>query len=289
MLGLYDSGSGGLTVLTEIQRFLPQVSFQYLADYEFLPLGQKTPKEIKHRTQQACEFLFTQGCSLIVLACNTSAVNSIRYLQSEWLVDFRIKKQKKTNLTKVSLIKSNKNQNQVSKENQNYQVLSLTKPFTEDLQIKENLKTKKGLLLATEATIKSNFYQQEFFNLGYRDIDYLAMPALAKVIESENFQEIRQNLEFNFREIDLLRYDFLLLACTHYPLITKIIRSYFRLDLKIFDPSKPTAARLVDYLERHPEYSLNLEKSKFFTTKVNLKFAEKIKSIFDQEVIQINL
>ena len=85
MIGFYDSGIGGLTILKEVLKINPEISFAYLADFEILPLGSKSIDFIQNRIKKVCSYLFSNGCDLVVLACNTASVNSIRHVQQVWL------------------------------------------------------------------------------------------------------------------------------------------------------------------------------------------------------------
>jgi len=84
-LGLYDSGIGGKTILKEMRKLFPNIEIHYLADTKHFPLGDKAPGEIKEAVKKGVSFLFDKGCVLVILACNTASVNTIRYLQQSWI------------------------------------------------------------------------------------------------------------------------------------------------------------------------------------------------------------
>jgi glutamate racemase len=259
MLGIYDSGLGGITVLNEISNLIPDINFQYLADTEILPLGEKTPEFVNERLQTACTFLFNKGCNLVILACNTASVITIRNLQQNWL----------------------------PKNFPNKQILSITKPFTELLADEfEFLKLKKGLLLATKGTINSDFYQTEFNSLGFTNLNFKEAKNLAVEIEiyilekAKKFQVSdkinpekailvankksgkEEKLDFNQKKYQQTiqelkkensKIDYLVLACTHYPIVKKDFEEIFGLKL-IYDPSREVAKKLQIYLQKHPNY-----------------------------------
>lgn len=83
MIGVFDSGVGGLAVLAEIRPFLPDTNLVYFADNLYLPYGTKTPKLILERTFKACEFLKSQGAQLIVVACNTATAVAVDELRQK--------------------------------------------------------------------------------------------------------------------------------------------------------------------------------------------------------------
>ena len=85
MIGVFDSGYGGLTVLKAFLEKLPEYDYLYLGDSARAPYGNKSLKVVYEYTRQAVEFLFRQGAVLIVLACNTASVKALRKIQQEWL------------------------------------------------------------------------------------------------------------------------------------------------------------------------------------------------------------
>jgi glutamate racemase len=262
MIGFYDSGIGGFSVLNEVIKENPKLKFQYLADTKILPLGQKSPQFINKRVKKAVSFLFGEGCNLIILACNTASVNSIRDLQQNWLF----------------------------KNFPNKQVLSVTKPLIELLEAR-HLNQKKGLLLATVATISRNFYQQELQKIDYQKTDFLACPNLATAIENRdsNIEKVLKNELISVQ--DLNKIEFVILACTHYPFIRKEIDAFFKNKVEVIDPSDEVAKKLHLYLTKHPEYEIqesNFDsfKNKLFTTG-NLKdFKAKVDHFLDPKFLE---
>jgi glutamate racemase len=251
MLGFYDSGIGGFSILNEFIKIAPEVKFNYLADTQIMPLGEKSQDFIQSRVKKAVSFLFDQGSSLVLLACNTAAVNSIREIQQNWLKSHQKFKDK--------------------------QVLSLTKPLIEELE-NLDLKNQKGLLIATKKTIQSGFYQQELFKINYLKTDFLACANLATAIENQdkNVQKILQT-ELSF-DAKILEREFIILACTHYPLIKKEIKKVFKNQkIKIIDPSKVVAQKLKIYIQKHPEYKILNNPNRFWTTLGKDSFDAKIK------------
>src|SRR4051812_2182167 len=85
MIGTFDSGHGGLTVLHTLRRALPRRSFLYLGDHANAPYGDRAPDEIYELTIAGVERLFALGCRLVVLACNTASAIALRRLQQTWL------------------------------------------------------------------------------------------------------------------------------------------------------------------------------------------------------------
>lgn len=228
MIGFYDTGLGGQRIADMFGQIsdIPYICYQ---DREALPLGDKTQEQIRNIVVSGVEKLFQQNCSLVVLACNTASVGTIRYIQSTWLL-----------------------QNYPNK-----QVLGVTVPLREYLDELGELKSQRGLLLATQATIRTGFYQEYLDQFNYK-LDYLACPNLADSIEKDIYSEdntytqsvkILQNLAKQIQN----KPDYIILACTHYGYISKQIHDIFQTP-QVLDPSQYTVDRLVDYLEKHREY-----------------------------------
>lgn len=228
MIGFYDTGLGGQRI-ADIFGQISDILYICYQDREALPLGDKTQEQIRNIVIAGVDKLFKHGCTLVVLACNTASVHTIRYIQSTWLP-----------------------QNYPNK-----QVLGVTVPLREYLDEFGELKSQKGLLLATQATIRTGFYQEYLDQFNYK-LDYLACPNLADSIEKDIYSEdntytqsvkILQNLSKQIQN----KPDYIILACTHYGYISKQIQDIFQTP-QVLDPSQYTVERLVDYLGRHKEY-----------------------------------
>ncbi len=87
-IGLFDSGVGGLSIMKEVRRLLPQEDLIYVADSKFCPYGEKTPAQIQERARKITAFLLAQGVKLIVVACNTASVAALQQLRAEFTVPF---------------------------------------------------------------------------------------------------------------------------------------------------------------------------------------------------------
>jgi len=85
MIGVFDSGFGGLTVLKEFLRVLPDYDYIYLGDNARAPYGNKSDEVIYNYTREAVDFLFKQGCELVIIACHTASSKALRKIQREYL------------------------------------------------------------------------------------------------------------------------------------------------------------------------------------------------------------
>ncbi len=261
MLCLYDSGVGGLSVASRLIQKRPNLAFTYLADNAFLPLGSKSQFEIKNRLQDvSSKVLLTHN--LVVQVCNTASVNTVRYLQSEFLP------------THFAC--------------QHKQVLGISKPILELVQSSALVGSRIGIL-ATPATLKSNFYQSELKKLGFESFD-LSADYLAMAIEKSDYNSCEKILK-NLPQLD---FDYVLLACTHYSWVIDLISTIFA-NSQIIDPADYIADKILTYIDKHSEYDSNrtkyhFEQIKLLTTGNELDFEKQIKKLgFEQNVLNYRI
>ena len=131
MIGIFDSGFGGLTVFKEIKKALPEYLYIYLGDNLRAPYGGRSQEAIFEFSKQAVDYLFKQGCQLVILACNSASAEALRKLQQEWLP---------TNYA-------------------NRRILGVIRPVVEEAA--EISKSGKIGVVGTVATIKSGAYKKE--------------------------------------------------------------------------------------------------------------------------------
>lgn len=259
MLGVYDSGVGGITVYNEISSLLPELDIIYLADQAILPLGEKSVSDIRLRLTKACQILFEKGCDIVILACNTATVNAIRDLQSQWLPKYF----------------------------PNKQILGVSKPFTEF--IADNFlfqKNIQGLILSTPATHQSGFYINELSLLGFTNFVSQPCTGLAQSIEKQN----------DIQTYDLLKKYILqnsksqaiFLACTHYPIVTDIIDQLvvdFSLKMTVVDHTSYIAQRVRWYLSKHTEFKVLQQGYRLWLCSGDIQtFTKQVKNIFGLEI-----
>jgi glutamate racemase len=259
-LGIYDSGVGGISILKEIRKTHPDLAITYLADEEIMPLGEKTREYIRNRLKKACRYLFDNGCSLVLLACNTASVVSIRYLQETW-----IRKEHETN----------------------HNILGINKPLMEAMSERyANLKDKKGVLISTSATYDSGYYQNDLEERGYYDVQAVSSSDLASAIEAGDTERIDADIMRVLGKVTIVpeEVDFVILACTHYPFALTQIRRFFRSDTEFIEPGPAVAYKLGDYLWRHPEYKLENGQVKYLTTGGGAEFAERVHKLADETI-----
>ena len=238
MIGVFDSGSGGLTVLRALTGALPERSFIYLGDHAGAPYGERSPQDIEERTRKAVLALFEQGCRLVILACNTAAAVSLRNLQRGWL----------------------------AAEHPDKRVLGVLIPVIEAITgVNWNDDGEDGALtgdivvFATRRTVESNAFKAEILKRApCLNVVQIACPRLVGLIE--NRAPVRQ-LEEAVCEYAAPIPGLLqggtpraaILGCTHYPLIADLFAKAIHPDAPILSQPDLAAERLVDYLRRHPD------------------------------------
>lgn len=229
-LVIYDSGLGGIAILKELLKLNPNFNLTYIADNQFFPLGQKSFIEIQERCKAVSNYFFKKDANLLILGCNTATVSSIRELQARWL----------------PLNFPDKN------------ILGVSTPLTEMMrEYSWDLRDELGLILSTEATFKTGFYQSEFLKYGFRNFVPCPAPQLATAIESNDKDFIEKTIKDAFRNINKEEVSMVILACTHYHFASNEIKKFFNNKVKIIDPTFETAKKIIEYTKRHPEFTLS--------------------------------
>ncbi|MDP2587085.1 MAG: glutamate racemase [Candidatus Komeilibacteria bacterium] len=242
MIGIFDSGFGGLTVFKEIKRALPKYDYIYLGDSLRSPYGGRTQETIHQFTQQAVDFLFKQGCQLVILACNTASSEALRKLQQEWLPAHHPERR----------------------------ILGVIRPLAEEA-IKASRFGRIGVV-GTKATVQSKAYEKELKHLKKEVKVYQqSAPLLVPLIEEGwlDKPETRMIIKKYLRPLKDAQIDSLILGCTHYPLLMKEFKRIAGKRVNVLNAPKIVADKLVDYLNRHPEIENKLTRNgqiKYLTT-----------------------
>lgn len=233
MIGVFDSGFGGLTVLRAFLQVLPQMSYVYLGDNARTPYGNKSQSVIYEYTRQAVEHLFNRGCVLIILACNTASAKALRRLQQEWLPA-----------------------NQPDRR-----ILGVVIPLAE-AGAAESRFGRIGVI-GTRATIESRVYEQELLKIR-PDMKVFgqACPLLVPLVEEDWTERPETNmiLKKYLRPLKARRIDTLIPGCTHYPFLQKKMERIMGKSCKVLNGPETVAEKLVDYLRRHPEIESRIPK-----------------------------
>jgi glutamate racemase len=234
MIGVFDSGYGGLTVLKELLRQLPQYDYIYLGDNGRAPYGGHDAETILSFSRQAVEHLFSQEVKLIVVACNTVSAVALRALQEEYIV----KPQRKDR-----------------------NILGELFPLIE--KAVKLSKTKRIGVVGTRATVASEAYVHELKKIAPEgQIVQQACPLLVPFIEEgwDQKPEAKMILKKYLRPLKSHNLDTLILGCTHYPLMHAAFQRIMGKNVHVLDTGPTVAKSLADYLERHPEIENGLSK-----------------------------
>lgn len=266
-IGVFDSGYGGLTVLKEIVKKLPQYDYIYLGDNARSPYGNRSFETVYHYTLQCVEWFFKQGCPLVILACNTASAKALRTIQQKDLPHIAPEKR----------------------------VLGVIRPTTE--LIGKFSETGSVGILATNGTVASNSYPVEIAKF-FPDLKVYqeACPMWVPLIENNEHQNhgadyfIKKNLHNLFEKGEKI--DVVLLACTHYPLIKEKIEEYLPVAVKLLSQGEIVADGLVDYLQRHPEIKELCSRTGsrvFYTTDSTEDFDNHATTFFGEAIESLHL
>ena len=228
-IGVFDSGLGGLTVLKEFVRELPQYDYLYLGDSARAPYGTKDFDTVYRYTLEAVRWLFDQGCPLVIVACNTASAKALRNIQQRDLPGI----------------------------DPTRRVLGVIRPTTE--VIGDHTDSGHVGILGTQGTVDSGSYAIEiakFFPEVH--VHQQACPAWVPLVESGDYLDaskaeplIQQCLEQLAAQSPLI--DTILLACTHYPLLYPQIRKMLPPHIDLVTQGSIVADSLSAYLKRHPQ------------------------------------
>jgi len=258
LIGVFDSGLGGLSVLKKFLSDVPGYSYIYLGDNARVPYGNKSPETIYNYTIEAVDFLFRQNCHLVIIACNTASAQALRRLQREWL----------------------------PKHYPNRRVLGVIKPLAESTATSN---FKKVGIIGTTATINSDAYPREINELNSKIKVYSeAAPLLVPLIEEGrlNNPETKLILKSYLAPLQNKKIDALILACTHYPHLENEIKKIIGKNVAVPDTGKIIATSLKDYLSRHRELKIIKGKTKatFYTTDNPKMFKDLAEKFLNQKI-----
>ena len=255
-IGVFDSGYGGLTVLTEIRKALPEYDYIYFGDNARAPYGNRSFDVVYEFTLEAVRFLFDKGCPLIILACNTASAKALRSIQQN-------------DLPQIDAFK---------------RVLGVIRPSTEET---EALTSSNHVgILGTNGTVQSESYIIELKKFA-PDIQVVqhACPMWVPLIEN-NYHESLPGKMFVKEDVERLlakdpAIDTIILACTHYPILQDYIQELVGPKIKVVAQGPIVAKKLEYYLIAHPDMEMAISKGgscAYFTTEN--------KDIFNQKASQ---
>ncbi len=255
MIGIFDSGLGGMTVTRAIEQLCPGYPLLYFGDLIHTPYGPKSSEALTEYAIRNTEFLIAQGASLIVIACNSAASIAGNVLREKFSCPI------------IDVIEPAVNQAIVSSTNGTIGVIG------------------------TQATIKSDVYPQKILakRPHYR-VHSQACPLLVPLVE-EGWLNRRETKTITKKYLQPLRckqVDTLILGCTHYPMLKHVIRPRIGKRVKIIDSSTETALFLKNFLDKNPEIAKGLSSQKvtnrFFVSDLPAPTQSLAQSIFGRPV-----
>lgn len=250
-VGVFDSGYGGLTILSEIRKALPGYDYIYLGDNARAPYGSRSFDIVYEFTLEAVTELFRRGCHLVILACNTASAKALRNIQ----------------------------QLDLQRLDPERRVLGVIRPTVE--AVGDITRNGHIGIFATPGTVASESYNIEIAKLHPEyAVSAHACPMWVPLVE--NRESDRPGADYFVRQdVDALmdtdsEIDTIVLGCTHYPLLYPKIRAAVPEGIEIVRQGDIVARSLVDYLRRHPEMERRLTRSghtQYLTTENPDKFS----------------
>ena len=250
MIGVFDSGSGGLTVLKAMRDAYPSIDVVYFGDTKNAPYGLRSREELSQLTVAGIGFLLEHGASAVVSACNSVSASLVLSLYEVLPLG---------NVPLIEMVGP---------------CVSAFKGSTERIA-----------LCATAATVTSGMYQNAFRMIGH-DVTAFAIPELAGAIErGEGEEAYERYIRTALSQISPDSYDVLVLGCTHYPLVLDVFCRCVS-DKRIFDPADAVAERVATTLwPREMGYG----KTDFYISAESKQFREFVGKLFPEATHTISV
>lgn len=261
MVGIFDSGFGGLTTLKELLHFLPEYSYLYLGDSARAPYGNRSAAEVQSYTEEGVEFLFSKGATVVLIACNTASSDALGYLQKKY-----------------------------EKNNSGKKVLGVLIPAVEKaLEVSRygsiGVVGTQGTILSKKFEIEIEkrtsqyYFPQSSKARSLPQVFSQACPLLVPLIEEgwAKKPETTMIVKKYLTKLKTCNIDTLILGCTHYPILEKIFARKMGKNCRIINSGLAQAEKFVEYLSYHSEVENTIVKSsqqKFFTTGCPQRFKE---------------
>ncbi len=262
-IGIFDSGYGGLTILKEIRKLLPQYDYIYLGDNARTPYGTRSFDVVFEYTLEAVKKLFELNCELAILACNTASAKALRNIQQNILPEIAPEKR----------------------------VLGVIRPSVEEVL---NITRNKHIgVLGTNGTVSSGSYliELEKISNGELVVTQEACPMWVPIVENNEIGTMGANYFVEKNITQLLssdpEIDTIILGCTHYPLLSETIRKYLPDGITLVEQGPIVAEKMRDYLTRHPEMEEKCSTGgsiQYFTTEQASNFEGKASIFMDEKI-----
>ncbi|MCI8548236.1 MAG: glutamate racemase [Bacilli bacterium] len=223
MIGIFDSGLGGVTILKELIKILPRENYLYYADSLHSPYGDKTKEELEEYTSNIVEYLINKNCKIIIIACNTASLVCKEYLRKKY---------------KIPII--------------------ATEPAYK--MIYDHNRDSKTLIIATQGTVNSQNFQELVKKYDNKKTEICACSGLADLIEEQDSKKIVEYLKeklTKYKDIESV-----VLGCTHYPLIKEEIKEVLG-NVKFYDGGMGVSKQAKEILKKKNKLEENTGKITF--------------------------
>lgn len=257
-IGVFDSGLGGLLVTKSLINELPKYNYIYLGDTKRLPYGNRSSNTVYEFLKEALDYLYSKDCALVLVACNTASAEGIDKIRREYL----------------------------PKRWPDRKIIGILVPTVECVLEDSNIK--KVGVLATTGTVSSNSYPKEFKKLNKKiKVFQSAAPLLVPLIENDGQKWAGPILKEYLKPLLKHKVDVIILGCTHYPILKKIIKRMIDNKIKIFSQDELIVKRLERYLSNKKELEIKLKKNRhreFLVTDLTKNFKDRAKSWFGSKI-----
>ena len=254
MIGIFDSGIGGLTVARSLMDCLPEYDIVYFGDTARTPYGSKSPQTVIQYALEDCKFLIQHGAKMIVMACNSASSVATESLKTQFDIPV-------------------------------FEVITPAVKMAVEMSKTDNIG-----VIGTRATINSGIYEKKIKERKPdANIFSVACPLLVPLVEEGWLKkpETRMIVKKYLHPLKVRQISSLILGCTHYPILKKIIQQKIGKKVDIIDSSVAVSARVKDYLGNHREFDETLDKNgefKLFVSDITAQFEKTAKDILRKNV-----
>ncbi len=258
-IGIFDSGVGGLTVASGIQKYLPKEAMVYFGDTAHLPYGDKSDEVISYYCRHIADFLIARGCKMLVIACNTAS--SVAYDSLKAQLGDRI------------------------------ELVDVIEPIVETVAQSE---AKSVGIIATPTTTKKGVYVKKLkAQRPDLKIHTVAARSLASIIEEGLHEDpaiLKAVVAHYFSSQEMRRIDSLILACTHYPIIKHAISEFYGHQIDIYDSTDLVAWKVQEILEKRNLLNQGSKREaahRFYVSDATTESFERVSSLFFGQRVKV--
>ncbi len=254
-IGIFDSGVGGLSVLGELKKLLPNESFIYFGDSANVPYGEKSPQELISFSRNILNYFKSQGAKMVLMACNTSSAVTLDIVKDEY----------------------------------DFPVLGLIEPTAKFLAGQDAFNIG---IMATSATIKSNAYKNTILKYSSgKNIYQMACPGLVELVEEEKIQtkEAKELIKMYIEPLLEKNVEKIVLGCTHYPFLGDLIIDLTQNNNILINPAEHLAKAVFELLKNLDiRNQQNCGKVDFYTSKNPEEFSHVGQKLYP-EILSVKL